>query len=120
MRRHPIPVRVRLDIMHVRDRMPRFSAAGFARDLSIGGACILLDDAVEASVARDMIDKEARIVMRLSSDAMALHIRGAVIWSRQLENDGEAAHALGIQFKPMPPNLSGLLLVFADNLYHAS
>ncbi len=120
MRRHPIPVRVRLDIMHVRDRLPRFSASGFARDLSIGGACILLDETVEASVARDMIDKEARIVMRLPSDAMALHIRGMVIWSRQLQSDGEPAHALGIQFKPMPPNLSGLLLVFADNLYHAS
>ena len=120
MRRHPIPVRVRLEIMHVRDRMPRFSASGFARDLSIGGACILLDEAVEASVARDMIDKETRIVMRLPSDAMALHIRGTVIWSRQLESEGEATHALGIQFKPMPPNLSGLLLVFADNLYHAS
>ncbi len=120
MRRHPIPVRIRLEIMSGRDRRPRFSASGFARDLSIGGACILLDEAVEPDVARDMIDKDARIVMRLPSDAMALNIRGSVIWSRQLAGDGETAHALGIQFKPMPPNLSGLLLVFADNLYHAS
>ena len=120
MRRHPIPVRIRLEILHVRDRMPRFSASGFARDLSIGGACILLDDAVEAGLARDLIDKETNIVMSLPSDAMALNIRGTVIWSRNLVSDGEAAHALGIQFKPMPPNLSGLLLVFADNLYHAS
>jgi hypothetical protein len=25
-------------------------------------------------------------------------------------------HALGIKFQSLPPNLSGLLLVFADNL----
>ena len=33
--------------------------------------------------------------------------------------DGNQAQALGIQFNRIPPNLSGLLLVFADNLYHA-
>ena len=36
------------------------------------------------------------------------------------KGDVLVTHALGIQFQPMPPNLSGLLLVFADNLYHAS
>ncbi len=120
MRRHPIPVRIQLEILHVQDRMPRFSASGFARDLSIGGACILLDEPVEAGLAQAMIDKEVSIVMSLPSDAMSLNIRGKVIWSRNLVSDGEAAHALGIQFLPMPPNMSGLLLVFADNLYHAS
>ncbi len=120
MRRHPIPVRIRMEILHVRDRMPRFTASGFARDLSIGGACILLDEPVDTVLARDMIDKEAIILMSLPSDAMALNIRGTVIWSRNLVSDGEATHALGIQFQPMPPNMSGLLLVFADNLYHAS
>ena len=71
-------------------------------------------------MALDLVDKEVCIVMSLPSEAMALNIRGSVIWSRNLVSDGESAHALGIQFKPMPPNLSGLLLVFADNLYHAS
>ena len=119
-RRHPIPVRIRMEILHVQDRMPRFTASGFARDLSIGGACILLDEPVDTVLARDMIDKEAIILMSLPSDAMALNIRGTVIWSRNLVSEGEATHALGIQFQPMPPNMSGLLLVFADNLYHAS
>lgn len=119
-RRHPIPVRIRLEILHVQDRMPRFSASGFARDLSIGGACILLDDPVDAGLADQMTDKEASIVMSLPNKAMSLNIRGNVVWSRTLVSNGEAAHALGIQFHPMPPNLSGLLLVFADNLYHAN
>ncbi|MBL0715904.1 MAG: PilZ domain-containing protein [Desulfosarcina sp.] len=119
-RRHSIPVRIRLEILHVQDRLPRFAAIGFVRDLSIGGACIILDDPVDARLANQLIDKEARILMSLPNEAMALNIRGNVVWSRNLVSDGEAAHALGIQFHPMPPNLSGLLLVFADNLYHAS
>jgi CRP-like cAMP-binding protein len=119
-RRHAIPVRIRLEILHVHDRMPRFSASGFARDLSIGGACILLDDPVDAGLSPHLIDKEASLVMSLPNDAMALNIRGNVVWSRNLVSNNEAAHALGIQFQPMPPNLSGLLLVFADNLYNAS
>ena len=66
-----------------------------------------------------MVDKEARIAMSLPNEAMALNIRGNVIWARNLVSEGHKTPALGIQFQPMPPNLSGLLLVFADNLYHA-
>ncbi len=120
MRRHPIPVRIKLEVLHVHDRMPRFAGSGYVRDLSIGGACILLDDVVDDRLAHHMVDKEARIAMSLPNEAMALNVRGHVIWSRELVSEGQATHALGIQFQPMPPNLSGLLLVFADNLYHAS
>lgn len=118
--RHAIPVRVQLTVLHAQDRLPRYAASGVARDLSIGGACILLDKPVKADVSHGMIGKEARIAMSLPDEAMALNIRGQVVWSRTLVSAGKSMHAVGIQFHPIPPNLSGLLLVFANHLHHAA
>ena len=117
--RHAITARIQLAILAVNDQMPRYTASGFTRDLSIGGACILLNKPVEAVQAKAMIGKEARMTMSLPNEAMTLNIRGHVVWSRNLAIDDKSAHAVGLQFQPMPPNLSGLLLVFADNLDHA-
>jgi CRP-like cAMP-binding protein len=120
MRRHAIPVRIQLTIIDVQEGTPPYTACGFVRDLSIGGACILFEDSARTSRSRHMVGKEARMVMSLPNEAMALTIRGNVVWSRNLVSEGEFPHAVGIQFQPMPPNLGGLLLVFANNLHHAS
>lgn len=119
IRRQAIPVRIQLTIINSQQKTPLYTASGFVRDLSIGGACILLDDPAGVSLSRHMVGKEARMVMGLPSEAMTLTIRGNVVWSRNLVTDSKFTHAVGIQFQPMPPNLSGLLLVFADNLNHA-
>jgi CRP-like cAMP-binding protein len=119
IRRHAIQVRIQLTIIDGREGAPPYTTGGFVRDLSIGGACILLDDPARLGMSRHMIGKEARMAMSLPNEAMALTIRGTVVWSRDLVTEGEVTHGVGIQFQPMPPNLSGLLLVFADNLHHA-
>jgi hypothetical protein len=52
------------------------------------------------------------------NDAMTLNIKGLIIWSQVVTTEEGDSQVLGIQFNAMSPNLSGLLLVFADNLSH--
>jgi CRP-like cAMP-binding protein len=119
IRRHTIPVRVALDVFEVDELTPLLKLTGFARDLSIGGACLVLDGNAQPSQSRQLIGKSVKIMMSPPNDAMTLNIRGAIIWSQILATEAGNAQAIGVQFNVMSPNLSGLLLVFADNLYHA-
>ena len=119
IRRHAIPVRINLEVHNVAPDTPRLKLRGQARDMSIGGLCALLDEPFQNNMAHLLTDKPVTIGMSLPNEAMAISIRGQVIWTQQFNQDGNQAQALGIQFNRIPPNLSGLLLVFADNLYHA-
>lgn len=118
-RRHAIPVRIKLEVRDVSPETPRLKLKGLARDMSIGGLCALLDGTVQYEIAHRLTGKSVTIFMSLSDEAMAISIRGHVVWTQLLNQDGNQAQALGIQFNKIPPNLSGLLMVFADNLHHA-
>jgi hypothetical protein len=58
-------------------------------------------------------------MMSPSNGAITLNIKGAIVWSQVITTEVGDSQVIGIQFDDMPPNLSGLLLVFADNLSHA-
>lgn len=119
-RRHSIPVRVSLEVHEVDETAPRLKLQGYARDLSIGGACLILESGTKTLVEPSkLIGKTVNIIMSPPNDAMTLNIKGSVVWSQMITTDDEVSQALGIEFDAMSPNLSGLLLVFADNLYHA-
>lgn len=117
--RHTIPLRVSLDVVDVDETTPLLKLSGFARDISIGGACLILDGNPQAPPSAQLIGKAVNISMSPPSDAMTLNVKGVIVWSRMITTETEYSRALGIQFNQMSPNLSGLLLVFADNLYHA-
>jgi hypothetical protein len=105
--------------LEVDELTPLLKLTGFARDLSIGGACLVLDGNAQPSQSRQLIGKSVKIMMSPPNDAMTLNIKGTIIWSQILATEAGDAQAIGVQFNVMSPNLSGLLLVFADNLYHA-
>lgn len=118
IRRHLIPVRITLEVFED-DESPLLQLSGFARDLSIGGACLELDGDPDPSQSRRLIGKAVNIIMSPASNAMTLNIKGQIVWSQIVTTEVGDSQVLGIQFNAMAPNLSGLLLVFADNLSHA-
>lgn len=117
--RHSIPVRIALEVFEFKDSPPLFKLSGFARDLSIGGACIVLDGEADPSLSGQLIGRTVNILMSPPNNAMTLNIKGMIIWSQIIAAEERDSQVLGIQFNAMAPNLSGLLLVFADNLSHA-
>jgi len=117
--RHSIPVRIALEVFEFDESPPVLKLSGFARDLSIGGACLVLDGDPDPSRSRQLIGKAVNIIMSPPGDAMTVNIKGLIIWSQIVTTEEGDSQVLGIQFNAMAPNLSGLLLVFADNLSHA-
>ena len=55
--------------------------------------------------------------MSMPGDAMKISVAGKIVWSKQVYSEDEITVALGIQYDKMTPNLSGLLVVFADLLH---
>lgn len=118
-RRHSIPVQVSLEVFDEDESTSLAKLSGFTRDLSIGGACLVLEENARTLPSHLLIGKSVSIMMSPPNDAMILKIKGSIVWSQTISNEAQNAQAVGIEFNTMPPHLSGLLLVFADNLYHA-
>jgi CRP-like cAMP-binding protein len=118
-RRRAIPVTVALEVLAFDESNPVLKLNGFAKDLSIGGACLVLDEGIYPTRSRRLIGKSVNIMMSPSNGAITLNIKGAIVWSQVITTEVGDSQVIGIQFDDMPPNLSGLLLVFADNLSHA-
>jgi hypothetical protein len=119
MHRHSIPVQVSLKVLEDDGQTPIADLYGVTRDLSIGGACLLVEGNSQTPPSHVLVGKAVNIMMHPPNDAMALSIKGSIVWSQTIPNDGRNSQAIGIEFNSMPPHLSGLLLVFADNLHHA-
>jgi len=117
--RHSIPVRIALEVLDHDGETVFIKLHGLTRDLSIGGTCLILEENSHTPQSRKMIGKAVNIIMSPPNDAMTLNIKGTIVWSQIIVADGTQSQALGIEFNTMAPNLSGLLLVFADNLHHA-
>ena len=116
--RHSIPVKIALEVFDVDESSSPMKLRGFARDLSIGGACLVLEGKADPARSRQLTGKAVNIIMSPPNDAMTLNIKGLIIWSQIVTAEEGDSQVIGIQFNAMSPNLSGLLLVFADNLSH--
>ena len=118
-RRHAIPVMVSLEVLELNDSKPLTKLNGFARDLSIGGACVVVDGSTYPTRSSQLIGKSVNVKMSSPNKVMTLKIKGAIVWSQVITTEVGDSQVIGIQFQAMPPNLSGLSLVFADNLSQA-
>ena len=89
---------------------------GCCRDISIDGMCIVLDAkyANVSSIYKSI--ENAKIEISLQSEAMTINVLGVIAWSREIIVEQQQTVALGIRFEEMSPQMSGLLMVFANLL----
>jgi hypothetical protein len=64
--------------------------------------------------------KNAKIEISMPSKAMTLNVLGSIVWSNEVYQDEQRTMALGIRFEEMSPQMSGLLVVFANTLNQTS
>ena len=117
--RHKIPIKIEMKIYPGNSESHPIVLNGYTRDVSIGGMCIVLDAeyAHVPSMYRDI--SHAGIQISMQSDAMTVSVTGKIVWSKEVAVGTEKTVALGIQYMNMTPQLSGLLVVFADILHTA-
>ncbi|MBT8331184.1 MAG: cyclic nucleotide-binding domain-containing protein [Deltaproteobacteria bacterium] len=89
---------------------------GHCRDISIDGVCIVLDAkyANVSSIYKSI--QNAKIEMSMPSEALTIKVLGSIVWSKEVYDEQGKTVALGIRFEQMSPQMSGLLMVFANLL----
>ncbi|NIV99293.1 hypothetical protein GWN26_09185 [Candidatus Saccharibacteria bacterium] len=60
--------------------------------------------------------QNAKIEMSMPSEAVTIKVLGSIVWSKEIYNEQGQTVALGIRFEEMSPQMSGLLMVFANLL----
>ena len=114
--RHKLPVKTNLKIWPGTDGYYGLILDGTTRDISVDGMCIVLDAkyAKVPSIYKSI--KNARIEISLPSGAMTVNVLGSIVWSNEVYQKEQRSLALGIRFEEMSPQMSGMLVVFANML----
>jgi hypothetical protein len=64
--------------------------------------------------------KNAKIEISMPSEAMTINVLGSIVWSNEVYHEEQPTVALGIRFEEMSPQMSGMLVVFANTLNQTS
>jgi len=115
--RRKLPIKIDMQIFPGKSGDNPIVLDGYTRDVSIGGMCIVLNAeyAHVPSMYQDI--KMVQVQMSMPGDAMKISVAGKIVWTKQVYAEDEVTVALGIQYDKMTPNISGLLVVFADLLH---
>jgi hypothetical protein len=114
--RHKLPLKMNLKIWPGTGGHYGLILDGRCRDISVDGMCIVLDAkyANVSSIYKSI--ENAKIEISLQSEAMTINVLGVIAWSREIIEAQQQTVALGIRFEEMSPQMSGLLMVFANLL----
>jgi len=118
--RHKLPVKMNLKIWPGTAGHYGLILDGKSRDISVDGMCIVLDNryANIPSIYKNI--KNAKIEISMPSGAMTVNVVGSIVWSNEVDYEEQRTMALGIRFEEMSPQISGLLVVFANTLNRKS
>jgi hypothetical protein len=98
--RHGIPIRVDLKIF-LSDDKTELDSVGYTRDISLGGACIELEEKQWVANHETLIDADAMVHIYLPNVDETLEIMGTVLWIRKDSQEDKNLSLIGIQFKTM-------------------
>ena len=118
--RHKLPVKMNLKIWPGTAGYYGLILDGKSRDISVDGMCIVLDDkyANVPSIYKNI--KNAKIEISMPSEAMTVNVVGSIVWSNEVYQEEQRTVSLGIRFEEMSPQMSGMLVVFANILNKTS
>jgi CRP-like cAMP-binding protein len=118
--RHKLPVKMNLKIWPGTAGHYGLILDGKSRDISVDGMCIVLDTkyANVPSIYKNI--KNAKIEISMPSEAMTINVVGSIVWNNEVYHEEQRTMALGIRFEEMSPQMSGLLVVFANILNKTS
>ncbi|MCP4688643.1 MAG: cyclic nucleotide-binding domain-containing protein [Desulfobacterales bacterium] len=114
--RHKISLDIRMQIFTGESGEDPLVLEGLSNDISMGGACVLLNADSPPPPDVDLINRETNIIISLSDKSLSISVRGVVVWQRAFVRDEEEVEVLGVRFRELPPKLSGILVVFATAL----
>jgi len=116
--RHKLPVKMDLKIWPWPSSADHYGLVleGLSRNISVGGMCIVLDAKYTnvPSIYKNI--QNAKIEVSIPSESITLNVLGSIVWSKEVVDEEQRTVALGIRFEKMSPQMSGLVVVFANSL----
>ena len=103
-----------LDILDPLPGRHPLTVKGFSLDISLGGACVIVDPRYQDIPAQDIMHRQTKLRISLPDESVSVTIMGKVAWCKKTEIDDEETYALGVQFNEMPPRLRGSMIIFVN------
>lgn len=114
--RRQLAISVSLDIIDPELGREPLTVKGFSSDMSLGGACIMVDPRYRDIPMKDILNRKVRLRISLPDESINASIMGKITWAKEAEIHGQQTCALGIQFNETPPKLLGSMLIFINVL----
>jgi CRP-like cAMP-binding protein len=110
--RHQLPTHVNIQIYSDEPDKAPLNLNGFAKNISLSGACIILGSNYETGYFDTLAGKKVKIQIYLAIAFVSLSILGTVVWSTGVSLEGKKTEAVGIQFIEMTATDRRLLQSF--------
>lgn len=107
--RHQLPTKVNMKIFREDAGKSPLVLTGFADDISLGGARIVLGAKYQTGSHTDIVGRNVKVEMDLPAAGVKLNILGTTVWGKEISHEGKATTAVGVQFKDLPDHDRNLL-----------
>jgi CRP-like cAMP-binding protein len=107
--RHQLPTKVNMKIFREDEGKSPVVFTGFADDISLGGARIVLGAKYHTGSYTDIIGRNVKVEMDLPTVGVKLNILGTTVWGKEVSHEGKTTTAVGVQFKDLPDHDHKLL-----------
>jgi len=97
--RHQLPTQVNIKILSDEPVKAPLNLTGFTKNISLGGASIVLKANDETALLGSLVGKQVHIQIYLAIAFVSLSVLGTVVWSKAIFLEGEKSAVIGIQFE---------------------
>lgn len=99
--RHRLPTQVKLKIFQDEPGKTPLDLAGFAENISVDGACVVLGAKYETGPVNTLVGKNINLQIELPIATDMFFIFGIIVWTKEVSLEGKPATEVGIIFKDM-------------------
>ena len=112
--RHEIPTKVSLTISPPGEYGSPIRADGFTRDISLGGACVALENKRLPIPMQTLENADLKIIIKLPALDEPLEIDGTIVWSSKIEREGKTEILIGIKFDSLKEDYRNALEAYCS------
>jgi c-di-GMP-binding flagellar brake protein YcgR len=102
-------MQINLIIFQEESGKPSLDLSGFTKDISLGGACVVLGTNYQTGNITNLAGKNVKIKMSLPIESISINILGKIVWGKEVPVEGKKTAIIGIQFKEINPVDQGIL-----------
>jgi CRP-like cAMP-binding protein len=99
--RSQLPTQLNLKIFRDEPGKTSLNIAGFAENISMGGACVVLGPKYKTGHPGNLTGSRVKVKIGLPIAAVNLFILGTIVWSKAVSIEGKTMIVVGIQFEEM-------------------